>query len=265
MANNISTVHTLQALKGHKIPDLYNVSIKLHLWGLGNLSKEVKRRAKAMTPQFLYEIDKIVNFEDETQLVCFVALLVGFFLLLRKSNLIPDNLTGKKSFDPQKQFQRKDLRLGQRTILADIKWSKMQQKSGKALQLPLLLLVSKEICPIYWIKKMVRKVPGTGESPLFMVPGKSNRVALTYHKLSTQLKSWAEKIKGTKDGWTLHCLHRGGTTWCFNVDITSEAIRFMGDWASESYKKYLDMDVYKRAQTMQKFTANIDRLLFKIT
>ena len=56
---------------------------------------------------------------------------------------------------------------------------------------------------------MVRKVPGTGDSPLFMVPGKSNRIPLTYHKLSTQLKSWAEKIKGTKDGWTLHCFHRG--------------------------------------------------------
>ena len=56
-----------------------------------------------------------------------------------------------------------------------------------------------------------------------------------------------------------------GATWCFNVDITSEAIRLMGDWASESYKKYLDMDIYKRAQTMQKFTANINKLLFKIT
>ena len=55
----------------------------------------------------------------------------------------------------------------------------------------------------------------------------------------------------------------GGATWCFNIDITSEAIRLMGDWASEAYKQYLDMDVYKRLETMEKFTANIDKLFIK--
>ena len=47
------------------------------------------------------------------------------------------------------------------------------------------------------------------------------------------------------------------------MDITAEAIRLMGDWASDSYRKYLDMDVYKRVESMEKFTSKIDKLLYK--
>ena len=152
-----------------------------------------------------------------------------------------------------------------KTIIVDLRWSKTRQKMGKVLQLPLLPLVAKDICPIHWLKRMVRAVPGDSTSPLFLttpVKGKGY-VPLTYGRLGEQLKDWADKVLGTKEGWTLHCLRQGGVTWCFNVDITTEAIRLMGDWASDAYKNYLDMDLYKRAESMQKFKAGIDKLFFE--
>ena len=226
IANAVSTIHTLQALKGYATPDLYDVAIRLQLRGLQNLSDHVKNQAQIMTPQMLLEISKIVNYKDVHQVVCFVALLTGFYLLLRKSNLVPVSMMGKTGFHGSRQLQRQDLRIGTKTIIVDLKWSKTRQKTGKILQLPLLPLVGKEICPIYWLKKMVKLVPGKCDSPLFLtVPVKGTRyVPLTYKRLGDQLKDWVETITGSAKGWTLHGLHRGGATWCFNVDIASEAI-----------------------------------------
>ena len=154
----------------------------------------------------LMAIHELLNEKDLTQVVCYVALLTGFYLLLRKINLVPVFMTGKTGFDGNKQFQRKDLRIGSRTILADIKWSKTLQKTGCQLQLPLLLLMTKPICPIHWIKKMVRLIPTSPESPLFVIPKDGKLVPLTYKVLGDQLKEWAKKIKGTDQGWTLHGL-----------------------------------------------------------
>ena len=119
IANTISTIRTLQGLMGWPTPELYDIAIKLELKGLNNLSQAVVKRANPMTPEILLKISQKVDVNNQLEMVCFVAILVGFFLLLRKSNLIPDNLTGKKAFDANKQFQRKDLRIGDKTILAD--------------------------------------------------------------------------------------------------------------------------------------------------
>ena len=43
ISNAISTVRTLQALKGHSVPDLYDICIKLQLKGLNNLSNTIER------------------------------------------------------------------------------------------------------------------------------------------------------------------------------------------------------------------------------
>ena len=114
----------------------------LHAKGLRNLSGHICRNAAAMTPMIMAEISKIVDFTSEFQLVCFVAMLLGFFLLSRKSYLVPVAVRGKNGFDPKKQFQRKDFRFGKYTILANIKWSKMLQNADRRLEIPLLPLVS---------------------------------------------------------------------------------------------------------------------------
>ena len=104
VANNLSTVRTLKVLKGYATPDLYDIAIRLQLKGLQNLSEHVKKQAEVMTPQMLLEISKIVNYSKINEVVCFVALLTRFFLLLRKSNLVPVAMMGKTRFNGEKQY-----------------------------------------------------------------------------------------------------------------------------------------------------------------
>ena len=101
IANAVSIVCT-SALKGYKLTDLYDVALKLHIKGLGNLSPHIVQQAEAMTPDILLKISSLVDIHDKRQVVAFTAILISFFLLLRKRNLVPDSVKGKKSFDPSK-------------------------------------------------------------------------------------------------------------------------------------------------------------------
>ena len=96
IANHISIIRTLHTLKGHPVNDLHQMALKLHLKGLTNISKHVLKQAEPMTPQFLIKMSKLVNKNDAKQVTAFTAILVGFFLLLRKSNLVPNAAKGPK-------------------------------------------------------------------------------------------------------------------------------------------------------------------------
>ena len=262
VSNYISVIRTLQALKGFKNVDLYDIALKLHLKGLANLSDYVVKQAEPMTPDLLLKISKLVNKSNKKEVACFTAVLVGFFLLLRKSNMVPDAREGRNGFDQNKQFVRKDLQVGNNTVLVNLRWTKTLQDRQKSIKLPLLPLMNKNISPIWWINYMLQMIPGKPTDPLFMVPDRYNKKnqPLTYRVLTAQLKLWVSQVLGHAKGYSLHCLRRGGATWCFNIDITTEAIRLMGTWASDSYKRYLDLDLNKRTETMKKITQSIDEM-----
>ena len=260
IANAVSTIRTIQALKGFKQPDLFEICVKLHLKGLKNLSNHVIRQAEPVTPQLLLKMSRLVDRSDLREVTSFTAILVSFFLLLRKSNLTPDTI---KKFDANKQFVRGDALIGSRTVLLDLRWTKTMQKNSKVIRLPLLPLVKSDICPIVWIKRMISAIPGKSTDPLFMIPDRYNKnfIPLTYRVVMKYFKKWVELAIGTCTGYSMHSLRRGGATWCFNIDITTEAIRMMGTWASDSYKKYLDLDLNKRVDTMEKITSSINKVL----
>ena len=236
IANHLSSICTMQAIKGYNIPALKDICIRLHFKGLKRVSGHVKKQAKAMTPQVLIKIAELVNYKDTKQLVCFVALLMGFFLLLCKSNLVPNAMNEKNRFNPKMQLQCKGLRIGHRIILVKLKCTKTIQYGQRSLELPLLPLVSKKICPIHWITKMVKLIPPQASSLVLVVPIKNGLKPLTYFQLSAQLKKWVKMINLDPKYYTFHCLRQGGVTWAFDADISNETIRLMGDWASDAYK-----------------------------
>ena len=56
---------------------------------------------------------------------------------------------------------------------------------------------------------------------------------------------------------TPHGLRRGGATWAFDNNVDPEIIRRHGDWLSDAYLQYIDVDLKKRFQTMLIFEQNI--------
>ena len=120
------------------------------------LAKPTKH-AKAMTPEILRDIYDHVDFTDPQQLVCYMAILVGFHLFLRKSNLVPESTT---AFNPEEQLTMADAFIAGWLVLINIRWSKTIQYKQKDLHLPLIPAKCRAICPIYWAKYMIKKYWG---------------------------------------------------------------------------------------------------------
>ena len=96
------------------------------------LQRQVKQ-AMPMTTAILHRIRRIVDISVPKQLGCWVILLFGFHLFLRKSNLVPDS----KLYDPFKHLLRRDFRIADDILLVLIKWSKTIQYAQRKLLLPI--------------------------------------------------------------------------------------------------------------------------------
>ena len=101
------------------------------------------------------------------EVVCYMALLVGFYLFLRKSNLVPESTT---TFNPKEQLTRADAFIAGWLELINIRWRKTIQYKEKELHLPLIHTKCQAICPIYWVKYMLQLIPGEPQDPFFSVP-----------------------------------------------------------------------------------------------
>ena len=97
--------------------------MKMFIQGLKRALEHDVKQAAPITPEILLKMSNVVNYTDQTEMVAWVATLVGFTMFLRKSNLVPDTRT---TFDPQMQFKRSDLHMTgpNSAIMAQITWAK---------------------------------------------------------------------------------------------------------------------------------------------
>lgn len=151
VVNYLAGVRRLHELGGFPVPAPSEPNIRHIMRALKQELAHPIRQAEPMTPDMLRAIYDHVELGNHFQLVCYTALLVGFYLFLRKSNLVPEN---KSSFDPQKQLTRGDVQIGKNMVLVVIKWSKTIQYKEKELLLPLLPASDITICPVFWLRLM---------------------------------------------------------------------------------------------------------------
>ena len=108
------------------------------------------------------------------ELVAWVAILLWFYMFLRKSNLVLDTMD---AFNPDHQFPRMDMNLlgVQRAMMFEIRWSKTIQHKQKVLRLPVLPAKNKAVCPVFWVHFMVSQIPGEPQDPVLMVQAKGQQ------------------------------------------------------------------------------------------
>ena len=53
---------------------------------------------------------------------------------------------------------------------------------------------------------------------------------------------------------------RGGATFAYQANIEGEMIKLLGDWASDCYKRYMDVSMDKRYDTMKAFVEALNKL-----
>lgn len=257
--NYLSLVKKLHRLAGFKLADPDEPNLALLLRGLKAELANLVRQSKPITPRILWDIYQVISVTDVVDVVCYTALLIGFYLFLRSSNLVPRRADG---FQPGIQLARGHVSQQGKLTLIEIHWSKTIQYRQKVLILPLILSEVKQICPVFWLKNMMSKVPAGPQDPLFSLPTGMGNKALTYDKLRTKLSQWIVATGRPEKDFSLHGLRRGGASWGLQSGITGPEIQAMGDWASLAYLRYLDTDLERRVKSMVQFVDEVNMCLF---
>ena len=106
IGNYLLGMHTMLALVGKEVPDIKDKQMQMFSMGLKRVMQHVVKQAKPITPQILVRMSKVVKYADKVEVIAWTAVLLGFYMFLRKSNLVPEAMD---KFYSLHQFARADV------------------------------------------------------------------------------------------------------------------------------------------------------------
>ena len=159
-----------------------NYILKMTLQGLRRSNQHVVKQALPITPEWLENIKAHLNFDQEMDIVFWGACLVAFFLLFRKSNLVPN---AQFTFDPSHQLRRNDLIFTGDHLIVGIRWAKNHQFSRELLTFPLPVIRGHPLCPVDAINNIFKHIKRKPTDHLFSF---SDGTSLTYPAFQSKLR-----------------------------------------------------------------------------
>ena len=253
VTNYVSGIRNVANLAGYSVPLPNSPNLRLILDGVKTALAKPANRADTMTMEILKKMAPHVDYQDSFQVCAFTAILVGFYLFLRKSNMVPDSTP---KFNPQEQLTRGCLVADWEACIAlvHIRWSKTIHNFDRELWLPLIPAEDANICPVLHVRLMTDMVETSGDDPLFSFKNKQGvKKALTYDQLRKQLKTWVALAERLQTGLHHIALGGGGASHAFHVGLSSDYIKLMGDWASDAYITYLCVNLDHRVEAAAQF------------
>ena len=104
-----------------------------------------------------------MDFSDKNNIVYWCLFLFAFFILARKSNLVP---TMQKDLVEKKFLIRKDIVDSGSQLIISFRWTKTIQKGERILQVPLVEIKESILCPVNAYRNMLKVTPVSAfESP----------------------------------------------------------------------------------------------------
>lgn len=248
----------LHRYAGETPPDIKSFDVQLTLKGLARKKKHRVRQAKPITPGMLLAIRDQLNFSRAIDVVFWTALLTSFFLLLRKSNIVPIN---RRSFDPRRQLTRQQIQLTKEWVKIKIYWSKTIQFHQRKLVYKLHRMKHSKLCPVAAFKKMFQLVQGTPQDPCFLC---EDGFPLSYSMFKYRLKKYLKQAGVKTKCISAHSLRRGGLQWGYEMGIDKKLLKAMGDWKSECYEVYLSFLDRIRQKALELFREGLLRFEFPL-
>ena len=211
------------------------------------------KRAEPLTVELLEKIHKVVQLQNDNELVVWVTLCTGFHLILRKSYLVPLS----RMHDMVHNISRSDVRYSKGVMMIFIRWSKTNQFMESINRNPMVGNNHSVICPVRWILHMIERILAEPHHNLFSFKHEKTGliVPITYRDLMMTMRKWLDLVGvvNTKR-FSSHSIHRGPTTHAFNARISDNMIMKMGGWTSDCYRRYIDIGLKARIKAWKKFS-----------
>lgn len=257
--NYISAVKTLHLLLTENTEAFDSLYLKLIFRGLLRIKSHCPKQAMPITPQILCDFRSKFDMKCAIDSTFWCLFLHAFFLMFRKSNLVPVSVS---SFDSNKQLCRKNYTYDilNNVLLVRVKWSKTNQYGEREIIIPLVRISGSPLCPVQAFLHMISLVDVPEDSPAFCIVKKGKIYPIIYSQFQKRLKNTISDIGLNPDNFSSHSFRRGGASWAFASNVPSELIQLYGDWKSDAYKRYLKFDLFDKITVANSMSSHILKL-----
>ena len=238
VANYVSGVRLLHKLVGVDAPALraHDVhlmmrSVKLHL-------RRPEHRRLPFTPDHIDQLCGLCDVMGDVGTVMKVAILFGYYGMLRQSNLAPRS---QRSFDHSRHTCRGDVMLQPPGIVILVKWAKTIQSFDRLPLIPIPALPGSPHDPVRAFSAMLTLRPtSSANDPLLMLPGRRPpRHIVTIDQLRRILIIMLECLFLDTRHYSLHSLRRAGATAAHAAGVKLLDIKRHGCWESDAVFRYI--------------------------
>lgn len=251
--NYISGIKTLHLLLNQPFPkDIF--FLKLTCRGLTKIKSYCPKRAEPITPELLIKIYAFLDINKSEDSAYWCLFLLAFFLMARKSNLVPDTIG---SFKLNKHLSRGQVQVFDDKLIVTFCWTKTIQSGERKLLIPVCNIPGSVLCPVKAFKQMCLLIPGSTSDPAFCVCRKNKNVPITYNQFQSKLRKLINIIGLDPKAYSSHSFRRGGASWAFKSKVSSNLIQMHGDWQSDAYKLYLEFDIDQKLEVSKLMSQNI--------
>ena len=150
--NYVSGVRTLHELLELDQSAFNSIRVKLMWMGLNNVWKTQVKPAAPIDPQILCDIKDELDMTKDTDYVFWAVCLTAFFILARKSNLVP-----VKVFDVNKQLAAKHVTFFKNKVQITLHWGKTRRPHQEPLKYSLHYIPGSSVCPYQALRYLFSK------------------------------------------------------------------------------------------------------------
>ena len=185
----------------------------------------------------------LADLENPFHLTFVTAVVVGFFALLRRSNICPPTVA---LFDQAKHLTRADIEINSTSIVVSLRWTKTNQHGDKVFKIPIISCPEAPLDPTALFTQFNNKLKVFPQDPCFSFYLHHKHFVLTHADLTSMLKLFLNACGESSAEYSTHSIRRGGATLFHMAGVPSHDIQAHGTWQSEAFKRYIDVPLKQR-------------------
>ena len=249
ISNYVSGLRVLHTLLDYPTQAFTSIQYRLTIKGLTRNLQHRRAQASPVTPTMLVTFLQYLDLANPVDATCWALFVLVFYSMARKSNLVPDSV---KSFDQDKQLTREKVLVGKQCLVLKWSWAKNIQYGQKIHKVPLVAIQDSPLCPVKAYLNMCSLVPAGPKQAAFSIPKGKSVVPLTYHQFQAKFRHLVKLGGWDPTKFSTHSFRRGGATCAFQAQVPAALIQVQGDWASDAYKQYINMELKQRLAVARK-------------
>jgi hypothetical protein len=222
--------------------------VRAALAGIRRTKGDAQTQKLPITIEILRKIRNTLDLTQPNEACFWAACLVAFFCLLRKGNLTANSREGAER--DTHVLRRSDVATTEGATTLKLRHTKTIQFQERVLEVVVPGLPDTNICPETALAEYLHMSREATSDILMQTRERDGKwVPYTYQEFMKNLKGALKAVGTDPDLYAGHSFRRGGATWALEIGIPIPAIKALGDWKSDAYLRYIQVDMKLRLRT----------------